>query len=111
DPWQELSVVAGVRVEGSDRYGAAVAPRLAVAVRPYERLSIRLSGGRGYRAPRAKEIGFVFDHSVFGSRVIGNPDLMPETSWGLHGDVEWRPTREISVRAGGYANWVEQLID
>ena len=30
----------------------------------------------------AKEIGFVFDHSTFGYRVIGNPDLDPETSWG-----------------------------
>lgn len=111
DPWDELSIVGGARVEGSDRYGAAVAPRLAVAVRPYEKLSIRLSGGRGYRAPTAKEIGFVFDHSVFGYRVIGNPDLVPETSWGVQGDVEWRPVREITVRAGGYANWVEELID
>ncbi|NUP13668.1 MAG: TonB-dependent receptor [Polyangiaceae bacterium] len=111
DPWEELSVVAGGRVEGSDRYGAAVAPRVAVAVRPYDKLSLRLSGGRGYRAPSAKEIGFIFDHSVYGYRVIGNPDLTPETSWGVQGDAEWRPVRALSLRVSGYANWVEDLID
>lgn len=111
DPWDEMSVVLGGRLEGNDRYGVAVAPRAAIAVYPHEKLTIRVSGGRGYRAPTAKEIGFIFDHSVFGYRVIGNPDLEPETSWGVQGDVEWRPFRELSLSAGGYVNWVEDLID
>lgn len=111
DPWEQLSVVAGGRVEGNNRYGVAAAPRLAVAVRPYELLTVRLSGGRGYRAPSAKEIGFVFDHSVYGYRVIGNPALQPETSWGVQGDVEWRPRKEIALRASAFSNWVEELID
>ena len=111
DPVEQLSIVAGGRVEGSDRYGVAAAPRLAVAARPWRDLTLRLSGGRGYRAPSAKEIGFVFDHSVFGYRVIGNPELLPETSWGLQADVEWRPHKLVQLRAAGFANWVDELID
>lgn len=111
DPIPEMSLLGGARVEASPRYGAAVAPRLAVAVRPVEAVSIRLSGGRGYRAPSAKEIGFVFDHSVFGYRVIGNLDVSPEASWGLQGDVAWRVDSGLELRASGFANWVTELID
>jgi outer membrane receptor for ferrienterochelin and colicins len=100
----------GVRGELHDRYGAVAAPRLAVAVIPDEALALRVSGGRGFRAPSAKEYGFVFDHSVIGYRVLGNPELVPETSWGLSGDVSVRPNRLWRVRVGGFGNWVKNLI-
>jgi outer membrane receptor for ferrienterochelin and colicins len=80
-------------------------------VSPHRTLSLRQSGGRGYRAPSAKEVGFVFDHSVFGYRVIGNPNLVPETSWGLQADAGWRAHRFVELRASGFANWVDDLID
>jgi outer membrane receptor for ferrienterochelin and colicins len=111
DPWPALSAVLGGRIEASPVYGAAAAPRVAIAVRPLKTLTIRASAGRGYRAPSAKEVGFVFDHSVYGYKVVGNPDLVPETSWGVHGDVEWRAMRGILLRASAYANWVNDLID
>ena len=111
DPWDELSVVGGARVEGSARYGAAVAPRLAVAVHPTASLTLRLSGGRGYRAPSAKEVGFTFDHSAFGYKVLGNPELSPESSWGFQADVVWRVERRLELKASGFANWVTDLID
>lgn len=111
DPWDELSVVGGARVEGSARYGVAVAPRLAVAVRPLESLTLRVSGGRGYRAPSAKEVGFTFDHSAFGYQVLGNPELSPESSWGFQADVVWRVDRRLELKASGFANWVTDLID
>jgi len=111
DPWEELAIVAGARVEASPRYGTAVAPRLAVVVRPVDTLALRASGGRGYRAPSAKEVGFVFDHSALGYRVLGNDDLLPETSWGFQADVSWRADPALELRAGGFANWVSDLID
>ncbi len=101
----------GVRGEVHNRYGAVVAPRLALAARPSERLTARLSGGRGFRAPSAKEYGFVFDHSVIGYRVLGNPDLRPETSWGVSGDVALTLSPRIRVRAGAFGNWISDLID
>jgi len=106
-----FSLMPGVRAELHDRYGAVVAPRLALAVRPTESVTLRLSGGRGFRAPTAKEYGFVFDHAVLGYRVLGNRALTPETSWGVSGDVTVRPSPALRVRAGAFGNWVRQLID
>ncbi len=111
DPSSWFSGTLGGRIEASPRYGVAAAPRLAAVFLPIDGLALRLSGGRGYRVPTAKEVGFVFDHSTFGYRVIGNPDLVPETSWGLQGDAEWRPAKGLLFRVSGFANWVDQLID
>jgi outer membrane receptor for ferrienterochelin and colicins len=111
DPADSVTLLGGVRVEGNSRFGAVIAPRGGVAIRHLDWLLLRASGGRGYRAPSAKELGFVFDHSVFGYRVIGNEDLDPESSWGFVADVELRPTRGLRLRALGFANWIDDLID
>jgi len=105
------TVLGGARLEGSSRYGAAVAPSLGVAFAPSDWLILRANGGRGYRAPSAKELGFVFDHSVYGYRVAGNPDLFPETSWGIGANAEVTPSRGVRLRGSVFANWVEDLID
>jgi outer membrane receptor for ferrienterochelin and colicins len=106
-----FSFMPGVRAEVHDRYGAVAAPRLALAYQPSELASVRVSGGRGFRAPSAKEYGFVFDHAVIGYRVLGNPALEPETSWGLNGDVTLRPSPELRLRVGAFGNWVRDLIN
>jgi outer membrane receptor for ferrienterochelin and colicins len=106
----EVSLMPGARGEIHDRYGAVLSPRLAVAVRPSETLTFRVAAGRGFRAPSAKEYGFAFDHSVIGYRVLGNPELVPETSWGATSDVTFRPGPRFRLRAGGFGNWVEHLI-
>ena len=106
-----LTVMPGARAEMHTRYGAVVVPRLAVAFQPTPQWIVRVSGGRGFRAPSAKELGFSFDHSTYGYRVLGNVELAPERSWGVSGDVTWRPTPRTTVRAGVFANWIDQLID
>lgn len=107
----DVTILPGVRTELHTKYGENVAPRLAVSWRPSPVLIVRASGGRGYRAPSAKELGFVFDHSIYGYRVIGNPNLIPEKSWGVNADVTVTPIPEMTYRAGGYFNWVDDLID
>ncbi|WP_437321801.1 TonB-dependent receptor plug domain-containing protein [Sorangium sp. So ce385] len=106
-----LTLMPGVRGEYWPRYGAVLAPRLALAYRPAPSLTLRISGGRGFRAPSAKELGFSFDHSGLGYKLEGNPELAPETSWGANGDVTWIPREGLTVRAGAFANWVDDLID
>lgn len=108
---QAWTILGGARVEGSSRYGVATAPRLGVAFAPCDWLVLRAHAGRGYRAPSAKELGFVFDHAVYGYRVAGNPDLAPESSWGVGADVEVAPVRRARLRASFYANWVGDMID
>ncbi len=106
----KLTILPGLRTEVHDRYGSILAPRLAVAYRPREELAFRSAFGRGFRAPSAKEYGFLFDHSAIGYRVLGNPDLEPERSWGVTADASWRPRPWLLLRAGGFGNWVSELI-
>jgi outer membrane receptor for ferrienterochelin and colicins len=107
---QVFTALPGVRAEYHGTRGGAVAPRLALALRPLDTLTLRASGGRGFRTPSSKEIGFDFDHSIYGYKVIGNPNLLPEQSWGVNGDVTWKPDDRISLRAGAFMNWVDDLI-
>jgi outer membrane receptor for ferrienterochelin and colicins len=107
----KLTVLPGVRYEVYNRYGQSLAPRLALAYRPHDWLTLRASAGRGFRAPSAKELGFVFDHSIYGYRLQGNLDLGPESSWGGNADVSLGPAAGFTLRAGAYVNRVERLID
>jgi outer membrane receptor for ferrienterochelin and colicins len=111
--WQlrrELTVLPGLRGELHARYGSILAPRLAVAFRPTDDWGFRVAVGRGFRAPSAKEYGFIFDHSAIGYRVLGNPNLAPERSWGVNGDVSYRASAQLSLRCGAFANWLRDLI-
>src|SRR6185295_5256642 len=106
-----VTVMPGARVEVHTRYGTSVAPRLAGAWAVNPILTLRASAGRGYRAPSAKEVGYLFDHSALGYRVIGNPSLSPEKSWGVNADATVTPSKTIMVRGSVFANWVDDLID
>jgi outer membrane receptor for ferrienterochelin and colicins len=110
-PAEGVVILPGVRAEAYSQYDGAVAPRLAGSYAPSDEWVFRGSAGRGYRAPSAKEYGFVFDHSFYGYKVEGNQDLVPESSWGLQSDVAWTPITGLRLRAAGFANWVSDLID
>lgn len=106
-----FSVLGGLRGEKHLRYGGVLAPRLSMMWNPWAPLVIRASLGRGFRAPSAKEFGFVFDHSYYGYRVQGNSDLIPEKSWGLNGDISLAPIKGLIIRGGIFGNWIRDLID
>lgn len=108
---RSVTVMPGARAEMHRRFGSVVVPRLAAAWAPISTLRLRVAAGRGFRAPTAKEVGFFFDHSFLGYRVLGNPDLVPERSWGLTGDASFAPTSSFRLRVGGFANWVTDLIN
>ena len=106
-----VTLMPGARVEEHTRYGGSIAPRLAAAWAVTPELTFRTSAGRGFRAPSAKELGFVFDHSFYGYRITGNPLLVPEKSWGVNADVSFSPTKTMTYRGSVYGNWVDELID
>jgi outer membrane receptor for ferrienterochelin and colicins len=108
---QNLTIMPGVRTELHSRYGESVAPRLAAAWQITPKVTWRVSGGRGFRAPSAKELGFLFDHSVYGYRINGNRDLFPEKSWGVNTDLTVTPVKDAMLRGSVFANWASDLID
>jgi outer membrane receptor for ferrienterochelin and colicins len=111
---ENVTVMPGVRSEIHTKFGASITPRLAAAWQITPKWNLRASAGRGFRAPSAKELGFVFDHTIYGYKIQGNPDLKPEKSWGVNADITWTPLEkpeQMMLRGSVYANWVEELID
>ncbi|MEZ4267472.1 MAG: TonB-dependent receptor [Myxococcota bacterium] len=105
-----LVVVPGVRADVDTRFGVHVTPKLALRLDPVERLTIRASYGRGFRAPDFKELLLRFENPGVGYRVDGNSSLRPETSHGVNLAFEVRATGWLGVSASGFWNRVDNLI-
>lgn len=89
------SLVPSARVDGDRYFGWSVTPQLAAMWRYKERLQVRASVGRGYRAPSFKDLFLVWNNPSAGYRVRGNPDLRPESSWGANASVDLRLTQTL----------------
>lgn len=111
----QLELLPGVRVQHDSRFGRQVTPK--VNARYNLDLGsgldsfIRFGAGQGYRAPTLKEQFYVFDHSQYGYKVMGDPELSPEYSnslqlgWGL--GMYGRFSMDINL----FRNWMRDLIE
>lgn len=110
DRWR-LSVSPGARLDLDSQFGVHATPHLGLRVDPAPWCTVRLSGGQGYRAPELKELYLAFDHSAYGYRLDGNPDLRPEASWGGNAELLVTAAKTVQLRGAGYWNEVTDLID
>ncbi|MBK6812349.1 MAG: TonB-dependent receptor [Sandaracinaceae bacterium] len=106
-----VTIAPGFRVDVDSQFGTVPSPKLAVRMDPHERLVLRASVGRGFRAPNFKELYLTFENPSVGYRVVGNPDVRPETSWSMQLEGEWTPSARVTVRASLYRNQIDDLID
>lgn len=84
---EKFSLVAGIRYDYNSVYGHFVTPRLHLKYSPVEKLSIRASGGRGYRAANV----FAENPSVLvssRSMHVLQP-LKAEQSWNAGGGISY----------------------
>lgn len=109
-PRDQLEVVPSARLDADSWFGLHPAPRLALRWDAAERLSLRINGGMGFRAPDFKEMFLLFENPSAGYQVQGNPDLRPETSLGLSGGVEAAPSRALTLRLDGWYTDLQDLI-
>jgi outer membrane receptor for ferrienterochelin and colicins len=108
--WLEL--LAGFRGAIHQTFGFQAIPSLSLNFKPWRFTRIRLSAGRGYRAPDLKELYYEFDHSHLGYMVLGNEELEAERSWGTNLSIEQRRLGgALTVRLGGFLNYFEELIE
>ncbi|MBX3246969.1 MAG: TonB-dependent receptor [Myxococcales bacterium] len=106
-----LSIVPGVRFDADSWFGTALSPKLAVRFDPHEKLVLRTSGGRGFRAPDFRELLLNFNENAsIGYVVVGNADLRPESSWSADLGVEVRAHATTWVSVTAYWNRVADLI-
>jgi outer membrane receptor for ferrienterochelin and colicins len=109
-PSEALSVVPGIRVSRNTQWGTHVTPRLATRYRASERLTVRASAGAGYRAPDFRELYMFFVNQGAGYAVVGNADLVPETSRNVTAGVEWTADR-VFLRGQLFWNEFRDFIE
>lgn len=96
-----LSLDLGLRFDDNDVFGSQTSPRLGAVWAISNRLRVRGSYGRAFRAPSIGELFFP---------VTGNPELEPETSNSLELAVDFGG-EDWSVGLTGFENRLENLID
>lgn len=117
DDWligNNLEVLTGVRYQNDEDFGDHFAPKVALKYNLMDNQGrdhvLRASIGSGYRVPNLKERYYVFDHSNLGYKVIGNPNLQPETSTSFQVGYQSQLTDKLSLSANGFYNKVKDLI-
>lgn len=102
-------VVSNVRFDDNDSYGDHTTWRVAPAfITPWTDTKLKASYGTGFKAPTLTEL-YVNNPSFL---VVGNPNLLPETSQGYDVGFE-QPLLDDRVRVGGtyFHNDITNLIE
>ncbi len=108
-PSEAITVLGALRLDKPEGIGAVVTPKISALYRPIDMMDIRLSVGRGFRAPTVQDLyEDSYGHGSY--RRTGNPELKPEFSTGLTGGIELRPLKGLSVLLDGYYTALTDMI-
>lgn len=117
DDWligENWEVVAGARYQNDSDFGSHIAPKISAKYNHLGKAGIRhiwrASVGGGYRVPNLKERYYLFDHSNLGYKVMGNPNLVPETSTSYQIGYQSDLTDNLSLALNLFYNDVKDLI-
>lgn len=99
--YHDLSGQAGFRFEHYDQFGDHALLKAAMAYQITPALTLRASGGTGFRIPAYTELLFHF---------FGNPFLNPERSASGDVSLEWLPLKNMRITVNGYYNRYDDLI-
>ena len=101
----ELAVDAGVRIDFPETAVVQGSPRFGIAYRLNDNATVfRGSLARAFKLPS-------FFALASPSLLGGNPDLKPETAWGLELVVEQKFPQDIQLTANFFYNHYQDLID
>ncbi len=108
--WAALTL--GLRYDDHSTFGSAVSPKIGLNIRATERINLRASWGRGYRAPDLGQLYYRFLNPTNFYQVVGNPNLRPEHSGSWQVGAEYSSTKK-SYRFGVnfFRNDVVNLIE
>lgn len=106
----EFTAVLGTRLDYNDDTKFVNSPRLALMYKIKERCKFRGVWGTGFRLPSFMDRYIDFNHTQFGYRVIGNPDLKPESSSGYLLGLEYYYSGEYLISFVFYQNRFNDMI-
>jgi outer membrane receptor for ferrienterochelin and colicins len=90
--WATLTL--GLRFDNHSIFGSAVSPKVGLNIRVSDRLNLRASWGRGFRAPDLGQLYFKFYNPTNFYQVFGNPGLSPEHSGSWQVGAEYSSTKK-----------------
>ncbi|HEU5291558.1 MAG TPA: TonB-dependent receptor [Cyclobacteriaceae bacterium] len=113
-PVSFMSIRPGIRVVRNSVYQAPpVIPSINTKFEISSRHDIRLSYGRGFRAPSLRELYFDFfdsNHSI-----VGNPNLEAELSHSINASWNWYAVKDASLSytstVNGFYNSIDNMIN
>lgn len=106
---EKLQMIAGLRYDYDNDFGAEWSPRLAAVYALNDNAEIHLSGSRAHRAPALSDryINTVF----WGTRFEGNPDLKPETLDAYETGLRFRPAENVQTELTLFLYSLEDSFD
>ncbi len=108
-PSEKLSLLGAIRFDKVENIDGIISPKLTVKVDPADLLSVRLSIGRGFRAPTVQDLyEESYGHGYY--RREGNPDLLPEYSTGINGGIELNLFSSLYIMIDGYFTDMTDMI-
>ncbi|WP_221796376.1 TonB-dependent receptor plug domain-containing protein [Oceanobacter mangrovi] len=112
---QEFDLGLGLRLQRDSDFGNHLAPTLSSRqswpLNNGWQLQTRQSLGMGYRVGNLKERYYEFDHSIYGYKVIGNPDLQPEQSRSTQLSISLSDQQRWHVEMSAFQNRIGDLIE
>ena len=109
-----FELLFGLRGQNDSDFGSHWAPKISLRANVLNGAEwkgiFRASLGQGYRVPNLKERHYLFDHSALGYRVVGNPNLKPESSTSLQLGATFKRGERLSIDVNAFYNRVRDLI-
>ncbi len=90
--WATFTV--GLRYDHHSIFGSAFSPKFGLNIRATDRLNLRASWGRGFRAPDLGQLYYKFYNPTNFYQVFGNPNLAPEHSGSWQVGAEYSSTKK-----------------
>jgi len=111
----EMDLSPGVRWQNDSDFGNVTTPsvgfRQSIVLANDWSLQTRQSIGVGYRVPNLKERYYLFDHSVHGYKVVGNPTLEPERSRSIQTSLVLSDQKGLQLEVALFNSRIHDLIE
>jgi len=109
DLFSKVHVIPAIRFDYHSTYGINLSPKIGISVNVSDKLTLRSSAGKAFRAPTATEL---YMPDMYFGRVYlkSNPELTPETVVSCDGGVQCELPAGLSLSSDIFYNDLDDLV-